>query len=164
VTLDGAAPVEVDLYGSFAFKQRVWSSGTIAEGTHTLRIDYTGTKNAASSGYTIGVDAFDVVGSLGADTGAPTTVSTIDGAWHKGSVTVTLTASDANSFVTDTFYRIGEGVTTTYTAPFAISARAPPRCRSGPATRRATSSRRRPPRSTSITPHRAPPTTHRARG
>ena len=122
VTLDAGAPVDIDLYGSFAFKQRVWTSGTLPDTTHTLRIDYTGTKNPSSSGYTIGVDAVDVIGTLQADATVPVTTSTIDDAWHRGSVTVTLTASDANSYVLGTFYRVGAGAVTTYTAPFSVAA------------------------------------------
>jgi hypothetical protein len=65
LTLDDGAPIEVDLYSpDFKFKQTVWSSGTLSAGTHTLRIEWTGTKNASASGTNIGLDALDVIGVL----------------------------------------------------------------------------------------------------
>ncbi len=77
MVLDNGAPVEVDLYNSvLAPQQRVWSSGNLEMGVHTLRIEYTGTKNPASSGYIVGVDAIDVVGTLDVDPAPPTTQST----------------------------------------------------------------------------------------
>ena len=63
VTLDGTMTADIDLYGSTAFQQRVWSSGGLSNGAHTLRIEYLGAKNASSTGYTIGIDAFDVGGA-----------------------------------------------------------------------------------------------------
>jgi hypothetical protein len=65
VTLDGSAPVTVDLYSATAaFKQKVWETKTLVPGTHTVRIEWTGTKSTAATGTNIGVDAFDVVGVL----------------------------------------------------------------------------------------------------
>ncbi|MDZ4063784.1 MAG: hypothetical protein U1E22_03860, partial [Coriobacteriia bacterium] len=66
VTLDGGAPVDVDLYNpsSYKYKQNVWSRTGLANTEHTVRIEYLGTKNAASSGFSIGIDALDVVGVL----------------------------------------------------------------------------------------------------
>jgi len=121
LTLDGTDPVDVDLYGSFAFKQKVWTSGPIADGTHTLKIEYTGSKNASSTGYTIGVDAFDIVGELTPDTVAPVTTDDAPGAWRTTPVTVTLTATDANTWVGTSRYSANGGAATTYTAPFAVS-------------------------------------------
>jgi len=65
VSVDGAAPVEVDLYSpTTQYQVPVWSSGTLTHGTHTVAITWTGRKNASSSGTVVGVDAVDVVGSL----------------------------------------------------------------------------------------------------
>jgi hypothetical protein len=65
VTLDGGAPVTVDLYSaSTLYQQKVWNSGTLASGTHTVRIEWTGLKNSAATNTNISVDAFDVVGTL----------------------------------------------------------------------------------------------------
>jgi hypothetical protein len=65
VTLDGGAPVLVDLYSaSVLWKQKVWDSGTLAEGTHTVRIEWTGTPSVAGGGVDVNVDAFQIMGTL----------------------------------------------------------------------------------------------------
>jgi len=64
VIIDGV-PHQMDLY-SAAHANNVlgWSSGKLTDGTHTVRIEWTGTKNAASSGTGIGIDAVDIQGVL----------------------------------------------------------------------------------------------------
>ena len=65
VTLDGGSPVTVDLYSaSGLWQQKVWSTGILASGTHTVKIQWTGTKPAGASAANINVDAFDVTGTL----------------------------------------------------------------------------------------------------
>ncbi len=66
VTLDGGAPVDVDLYSATRYvpQVKVWSASGLADANHTLTIRYTGRRNAASSGYTVGLDAVDITGSL----------------------------------------------------------------------------------------------------
>jgi len=65
VSLDGGAPVIVDSYGSsVAYQQRLWATWGLTPGPHTLRIEWTGMKNPASSGTMVRVDAFDVAGVL----------------------------------------------------------------------------------------------------
>ncbi|MBN2564488.1 MAG: hypothetical protein JXB46_02140, partial [Candidatus Eisenbacteria bacterium] len=65
VSVDGAAPVDVDLYApDYRGQQRVWSTGTLPEGEHTLRITWTGRKNEASAGTRISTDVFAVNGVL----------------------------------------------------------------------------------------------------
>ena len=93
VTLDGADPVFVDLYSpTYQYKSPVWSTGELAPGRHEISIEWTGTKNASSSGFNVGVDALDVAGSLlEADIYDPVTTSDIDEAWQNGPVDVTLT-------------------------------------------------------------------------
>ncbi|MDZ4218019.1 MAG: hypothetical protein U1D70_03235, partial [Methylobacter sp.] len=64
VTLDGVSH-DVDLYNNgLKYRQVAWSSGTLTEGRHTLRVEVSGTKNPASAGTGINIDAFDVVGTL----------------------------------------------------------------------------------------------------
>ena len=77
VSLDGGAPTTLDLYSStFQAKQQLFSSGPIAEGPHTLQVTVLGSKNASSTGTYVWVDAFDIVGEIGAaDTTAPVTSS-----------------------------------------------------------------------------------------
>ena len=63
LTVDDGSPVEVDVYSaSTLWKQKVWDSGTLADGAHTVRIDWTGKKSVASGGVDVNVDAFDVDG------------------------------------------------------------------------------------------------------
>ena len=65
VTLDGKTSTTVDLYSpTDTYKARVYSTGLLARGSHTLTIEWTGAKNAAATYHLIGVDAFDVVGTL----------------------------------------------------------------------------------------------------
>jgi hypothetical protein len=67
VSVDGGPRVLVDLY-SYAtkYKQTVYSTGFLAPGLHTVTISWSGYKNVYSRGYSINVDAFDVIGELGA--------------------------------------------------------------------------------------------------
>ncbi len=64
---------------------------------------------------------------FGYDGTAPTTIRSgtpvgYDSFWVNSAATITLTPSDAGSGVAATYYRIGSGTPTTYTAPFTISA------------------------------------------
>lgn len=64
VSLDGAPAATVDLYSAdLAFGQKVYSTGDLAPGVHTIKITWTGTKNPASSGTYVGVDRVDLVGA-----------------------------------------------------------------------------------------------------
>ena len=66
VSLDGGAPVDVDLYSATpnVSQSRVWSAKGLANTEHTLTITCSGRKNAASSGYFTGLDAIDTDGSV----------------------------------------------------------------------------------------------------
>jgi N-acetylmuramoyl-L-alanine amidase len=65
VTVDGGGPVIVDLYSETAqHDQKVWETAALASGVHTVKIAWTGTKNAAASGTSIDLDAVDVTGAL----------------------------------------------------------------------------------------------------
>ena len=65
VTVDGGTPVSVDLYhATEIFKQKVWDTGALVPGTHTVKIEWAGTKNSAATGTNIGADAFDIIGTL----------------------------------------------------------------------------------------------------
>jgi hypothetical protein len=65
VTLDGTAPRTIDLFeASNAFEQKVWESGLLAPGIHTVTIEWTGKKSTSASAANICVDAFDLVGEL----------------------------------------------------------------------------------------------------
>ncbi len=65
VSLDGGAPVRVDLYSSSVrYKQQVYNTGLLDEGPHTLVIGFTGAKGPDAWSSTVAVDAFDVMGTL----------------------------------------------------------------------------------------------------
>jgi hypothetical protein len=57
--------VIVDLYSASAlWKQTVWQTNALVPGTHTVEIEWTGTKSSTATGTNISVDAFDVIGVL----------------------------------------------------------------------------------------------------
>jgi hypothetical protein len=65
VYLDGALAATVDTYLSTGQAQSaVYVASGLASGTHTLTIEVTGTRNPASAGSWIWVDAFDVVSGV----------------------------------------------------------------------------------------------------
>jgi hypothetical protein len=62
VQIDGGTPVEVDTYSpTLKVQEALFTSGALSDGNHTLTVKATGTKNAASGGTRITVDAFDVM-------------------------------------------------------------------------------------------------------
>jgi hypothetical protein len=83
VIIDGGAPVLVDLYsGRATYQDAVYSTGTLANGYHSVEIQWTGLKNGSSRGTNVYVDAFRVSGQLVSDmpgtpptTLAPTTTT-----------------------------------------------------------------------------------------
>jgi hypothetical protein len=65
VTVDGGVPIMVDLYsGDELWRQRVWTSGRMDVGPHTVKIKWTGTKNPESTDTYINVDGFEIAGFL----------------------------------------------------------------------------------------------------
>lgn len=64
VTVDGTETFEVDLYSpTSVYQRRVWDTGTLSDGIHTIKIEWTGKKNPAATGSAIAVDAFDILGT-----------------------------------------------------------------------------------------------------
>jgi thermitase len=55
---------KVDLYGANDYQRLVYKKTGLTPGTHTIKIVVDGTKNENSTGYSINVDAFDVLGEL----------------------------------------------------------------------------------------------------
>jgi hypothetical protein len=77
VWLDGASAGNVDFYRSPQRAQAVLYSVTgLAFGTHTLAIEVTGTRNPASGGNGIWIDAFDVASGSAAPTATPMPTAT----------------------------------------------------------------------------------------
>jgi hypothetical protein len=61
VSLDGVSAGQIDLYApTEAIRTPVFVATGLAAGTHTLRIDVTGQRNAAAMGAYVTIDAFDV--------------------------------------------------------------------------------------------------------
>jgi len=64
LTLDGVDQGTVDLYSAAAACDKVWETATLSSATHTLKIEWTGIKNASATDYNISVDAFDIAGNI----------------------------------------------------------------------------------------------------
>ena len=76
VTVDGGDPRLVDLYSASSQAQTVvWNTGALAQGIHTVSIVWSGLKNSNASSDGIGVDAFDLVGTLVSDPEPPTALT-----------------------------------------------------------------------------------------
>ena len=66
VTLDGRSLGTVDLYrASEMWQQKVWGTGQLEPGAHTVTIEWTGLSAEPATGTYIGLDAVDVTGVLG---------------------------------------------------------------------------------------------------
>ncbi len=75
VTLDGRTPVLLDLFSaSTLYRRAVYSTGFLARGSHTVKIEWTGRRNPMSMSTRVSVDALDVMGSL--VPGLPATATT----------------------------------------------------------------------------------------
>ncbi len=100
VTVDGTAVSTVDLYdANTRYRQIVWDTGKLADGLHTVRIEWTGDGNEAAAGTNISVDAFDVLGRLASATRAEQTDSHILWAPSASSWTTSrVTAASGGSF------------------------------------------------------------------
>jgi hypothetical protein len=65
VFVDGQDMGTVDLYSSGElWKQKVWDTGTLSYGTHTVTVLCTGDKNVSADDAFVGIDAFDIIGTL----------------------------------------------------------------------------------------------------
>ncbi len=65
VTLDGKTLGVIDLYAATeGWQVKVWGSGNLKPGLHTVVISWIGTKNTAATDTNVGVDAFEVRGAL----------------------------------------------------------------------------------------------------
>ena len=62
---DGKSLGTIDLYSaSTQWQQKVWGTGTLKSGSHTVIIAWTGLKRAAAKSADINVDAVEVTGTL----------------------------------------------------------------------------------------------------
>jgi hypothetical protein len=65
LTLDGGTSFLVDLYSRTNLtQQEVYNTGPLSAGTHTLKIECSGLKNASALYTYVNIDALDVVGEL----------------------------------------------------------------------------------------------------
>jgi mannan endo-1,4-beta-mannosidase len=60
VYIDGILKGTVSQYGATGWRYKVWESASLPYGNHTMKIVPTGTKDAASKGTIIVIDAIDV--------------------------------------------------------------------------------------------------------
>lgn len=61
ISIDGGAETTVDTYGPSTYQALIYTSPVFPEGTHTLKIRVTGTKNASSTGINVAVDTAEVI-------------------------------------------------------------------------------------------------------
>ena len=108
----------IDCYASEATSTAIYRF-TAAFGSHVLAIESLNTKNPLSSGTAIGLDCFDVDGTLMADTTPPATTDDGTTDWYGTASKLSLTAVD-NSYVAQTLYRIGAGAVQSYNGPFTV--------------------------------------------
>jgi hypothetical protein len=124
VYLDGAAVATVDAYAPTETVQAVlYTSPPVAQGSHTLAIEVTRTKNQASSDFLVVVDAFDVTGAP-PDTTAPTVsvTSPASGASVSGTTTVRADAVDNVDVVGVQFFLDGSPLAAEdTTVPYAVT-------------------------------------------
>ena len=65
VSVDGGSPVPIDFYSATTLRQQtVWSTGVLAQGTHTVALTWTGQKSSPHGGTRVNIDAVDVWGTL----------------------------------------------------------------------------------------------------
>jgi hypothetical protein len=65
VSVDGGTPVLVDLYNATTLRQqKVWSTGSLAQGTHKVTISWTGQAHTPGGTTRVNIDAVDVMGTL----------------------------------------------------------------------------------------------------
>jgi hypothetical protein len=77
VFVDGALVTEIDLFSpSEAVQEPVFTSATLASGSHTVEIEATGTKNPSATDSLVAVDAFEVTPSDAAPPPPPPTTAT----------------------------------------------------------------------------------------
>jgi hypothetical protein len=126
VFLDGSLVATVDTYASAELVGAVlYTTSGLASTSHTLAIESTGTRNAASSDIFVVVDAFDVTTTGGgADTTAPSVTVTAPaaGAAVSGTTTVAANAADAGGVAGVQFKLDGANLgAEDTTAPFSIN-------------------------------------------
>lgn len=124
ITVDNQAPVEIDLYASSTrYKQTIFSASDLAPGLHTVKVEWTGKKNAAASNTYLNLDAVDTDGQLAAvDLEAPVTTSSIPAGWVKGPLSFTLSATDAVAGVASTSVKVGSAPFGSYSTTLTVSA------------------------------------------
>jgi hypothetical protein len=78
ITLDDSPAVTVDLYNAtIVYQQRFWTSGPLAGGHHTVKLEWTGQKGPSATNTNVGLDGMDLIGGL---TAAPLSYLAFDSA------------------------------------------------------------------------------------
>ena len=124
VYVDGTLASAIDLYAATESVQApVFSASGLSLGTHTLTIEVTRTKNAASSDFVVIVDAFDIIGAP-PDTSTPSVSITAptSGTTVFGTVPFRASADDDLGVAAVTFFVDGAQVDAVDTlSPFVIN-------------------------------------------
>ena len=116
LTLDGGTSFLVDLYSrSNLSQQEVYSTGPLSAGTHTLKIECAGVKNASALYTYVNIDAFDVVGTLVSVTTPTTTTSSTT------SSTTTTTTETPTTTTSSTSTTTSSSTTSTTVAPPSVT-------------------------------------------
>ena len=85
VTLDGGASFVVDLYSETTQWQcKLWDTGVLEPGDHTVVIEWTGDKNGSAGNSMVGVDAFDIAGILQQAAAPPRSEQDDARLWYQG--------------------------------------------------------------------------------
>lgn len=125
ITVDDAEPVLVDQFAPAPpaplWQQRLYGVRGLSDGIHRVRVEYTGSKNPSSTGTSIAIDGIDVVGELLPDTTAPASSASSPSTWVRDSASVSLAATDSDTWVSATRYAVNGSVVQTYAAPITVS-------------------------------------------
>ena len=85
MTLDDSASFVVDLYSETTqWQTKLWDTGVLEQGDHTVLIEWTGNKNESAGNSLVGVDAFDIVGTLGQAAAPPRFEQDDARLWYQG--------------------------------------------------------------------------------
>lgn len=122
VRVDGGAPMVLDYYNpTYIFNRTLLSLRDLEDTEHILTVDWSPVKNELSTGHYIGLDAVDIIGAIDQDVTPPSTAHTAPGGWTNTDAAVSLAATDTQTWVAQTRYRINNGIQYTYTTPLTIS-------------------------------------------
>ena len=122
--LDGALVTTADFYAPTKQTGKlIYDTGELADGDHTIRIQFTNTKNPLSTGTIIVFDAL-LMPTVLPDLAAPALSLALSHAgengWLMRGAEATLTATDDDSGVASVEHRLADGAWTSYSGPISL--------------------------------------------